>query len=116
MRDWLTSSWYPSEPDSQVWAYERLSRRIARESGMSGVIPIPGDEDDDDDDSISEVAEIKEQSSSAGGGDKMEESVEETEDNAEEKEREKNLDLLWGDEEEFDSGSGEEWDPKEWGR
>lgn len=110
----LTSSWYPSEPDSQVWAYERLARRIARESGMRGVIPIPGDEDDDD--SIREVEEIKEQSSSTGGGGKMEEPVEEIEDDEEEKEREKNLDLLWGDEEEFDSGSGEEWDPKEWGR
>jgi hypothetical protein len=102
MRDWLTSSWYPSEPDSQVWAYERLARRIARESGMSGVIPIPGDDDDDDSISVE--------------GDKMEEPVEEVEDDEEEKERGKNLDLLWGDEEEFDSGSGEEWDPKEWGR
>jgi hypothetical protein len=114
MRDWLTSSWYPSEPDSQVWAYERLARRIAKEAGMSGVIPIPGDEDEDD--SVTEEAEIKEQPSSAVGGDKMEEPLEEIEDDEEEKEREKNLDLLWGDEEEFDSGSGEEWDPKEWGR
>ena len=81
---------------------------------MGGVIPIPGDEDDED--SIREVEEIKEQSSSAGGGDKIEEPVGEIEDDEEEKEREKNLDLLWGDEEEFDSGSGEEWDPKEWGR
>ena len=107
------SSWYPSEPDSQVWAYERLSRRIARESGMSGVIPIPGDEDDNDDDSISEQTEIKEQTPEPGDGDGP---TEENEDEEAEKEREKNLDLLWGDEEEFDSGSGEEWDPKEWGR
>jgi hypothetical protein len=89
---------------------------------MSGVIPIPGDEDDNDDDSISEEAEIKERSSFAVEGDKTGEPGEPgepgegDEDDEEEKEREKNLDLLWGDEEEFDSGSGEEWDPKEWGR
>jgi len=107
-------SWYPSEPDSQVWAYERLARRIAREAGMSGVIPIPGDEDDDD--SISEEAGIKAQPDPEPTEEEGEKVVEEDEDDEEEKEREKNLDLLWGDEEEFDSGSGEEWDPKEWGR
>jgi len=81
---------------------------------MSGVIPIPGDEDDvDDHGSISEQAEIKEQTPEPGDGDGP---AEEDEDEEDEKSREKNLDLLWGDEEEFDSGSGEEWDPKEWGR
>ena len=99
-----------------MWAYERLSRRIAREAGMSGVIPIPGDEDEDDDESIPGQAEIKDQPTPEAGGDKGEEPGGEANDDEEEKEREKNLDLLWGDEEEFDSGSGEEWDPKEWGR
>jgi len=83
---------------------------------MSGVIPIPGDEDDEDDDgAISEQAEIKEQTPGPRE-EKGEDPVDENEDEEAEKEREKNLDLLWGDEEEFDSGSGEEWDPKEWGR
>jgi hypothetical protein len=67
------SSWYPSEPDAQISVYERLARRIAREGGMEGVIPVPGDED------LSE------------------------------------LDHIWGDDDQG-SGSGEEWDPKEWGR
>jgi len=78
---------------------------------MSGVIPIPADEDEEHDDSISEEAGIKEQTPEPRDG-----PVEDDEDEEAEKEREKNLDLLWGNEEEFDSGSGEEWDPKEWGR
>ena len=67
------NSWYPSEPDAQISVYERLSRRIAREAGMEGVIPVPGDEDGSE------------------------------------------LDAIWGDDDQG-SGSGEEWDPKEWGR
>lgn len=83
---------------------------------MRGVIPIPGDEDDDDDDSISGEAEFSGHSRHPNGDDQSREPVDDHEDDEEEKEREKNLDFLWGDEEEFDSGSGEEWDPKEWGR
>jgi len=101
-----------------VWAYERLSRRIAREAGMDGVIPIPGDEDGIDDDSIYEE---EKKTQTPAPTDVLEEEKGrglegEEEDDEEEKERERNLDYLWGDEGEFDSGSGEEWDPKEWGR
>jgi hypothetical protein len=107
----LIGSWYPSEPDSQVWAYERLSRRIAREAGMNGVIPIPGDDDDSEADESNENEQVAQ---AEQVGDEPEGEGEDDEE--EEKEREKNLDHLWGDEGEFDSGSGEEWDPKEWGR
>ena len=107
------SSWYPSEPDSQVWAYERLARRIARESGMRGVIPVPGDEDDEDQE---DMQNREEDTRVEQSGEVLQEPEEEEVDEDEEKEREKNLDHLWGDEGEFDSGSGEEWDPKEWGR
>jgi len=106
------SSWYPSEPDSQVWAYERLARRIAREAGLRGVIPVPGDEDDDQED----MRNKEEDTEVEQGGEVLEEQLGDEVDEDEEKEWEKNLDHLWGDEGEFDSGSGEEWDPKEWGR
>lgn len=69
------NSWYPSEPDAQVHAYERLARRLAVQSGMKGVIPLPEDEEDD-------------QHGKA------------------------EYDYIWASEDE----SGEEWDPKDWGR
>ena len=72
-------------------AYERLARRIAVQVGMKGVIPIPEDDDDDDGDKsdADTSAEV------AGGEPGKAE-----------------YDYIWasGDE------SGEEWDPKEWGR
>lgn len=46
----LTTSWYPSEVDNQLYAHERLARRIARKAGMSGVIPVAGDSDEDEED------------------------------------------------------------------
>ncbi|WWC70906.1 uncharacterized protein I206_104858 [Kwoniella pini CBS 10737] len=40
--------WYPAEIHPQIYAYERLSRRIARLTGREGVIPVPGDQVPDD--------------------------------------------------------------------
>ncbi|KAK4687834.1 peptidyl-lysine (3S)-dioxygenase / protease, partial [Tremellales sp. Uapishka_1] len=59
--------WYPSEINAERYACERFIRRIAREAGMEGVLPVPGDEIGD----------------------------------------------VWA---EGSSGSGEEWEPSEWGR
>jgi hypothetical protein len=78
---------------------------------MSGVIAVPGDEDDDTSDTDDRRPELK-----AGPDEVEEDATGNEEQDEEEKERERNLDHLWGDEGEFDSGSGEEWDPKEWGR
>jgi hypothetical protein len=86
----LTISWYPSEPDAQLWAYERLARRIAIEGGMKGVIPVVGDVDSD--------------AKGAGDGDK------------EMGEDGEIPDGVWAERDGDDSGSGEEWDPKDWGR
>ncbi|KAK6908025.1 hypothetical protein I203_102026 [Kwoniella mangroviensis CBS 8507] len=41
--------WYPAEINPQIYAYERLARRIARLAGRDGVIPVPGDEEVPDD-------------------------------------------------------------------
>ncbi|WWC88527.1 uncharacterized protein L201_003438 [Kwoniella dendrophila CBS 6074] len=41
--------WYPAEINPQIYAYERLARRIARQAGRQGVIPVPGDEEVPDD-------------------------------------------------------------------
>ncbi|WRT67922.1 uncharacterized protein IL334_004896 [Kwoniella shivajii] len=41
--------WYPSEIHPQNYAYERLARRMARQAGRQGVIPVPGDEEVSDD-------------------------------------------------------------------
>nr|XP_019045472.1 hypothetical protein I302_05862 [Kwoniella bestiolae CBS 10118]OCF24402.1 hypothetical protein I302_05862 [Kwoniella bestiolae CBS 10118] len=41
--------WYPAEIHPQIYAYERLARRIARLAGREGVIPVAGDEEVPDD-------------------------------------------------------------------
>ncbi|WVF68961.1 hypothetical protein IAT40_003735 [Kwoniella sp. CBS 6097] len=41
--------WYPAEIHPQIYAYERLARRVARLAGRDGVIPVPGDDDVPDD-------------------------------------------------------------------